>query len=306
MIRKNNHDYLLKVMIKSGGFQAVLGSFTDLCNRCVVQHRMKDAGAELFADALTASALLVSQRQETEEKYTIRYDCDGSVNGFILDSGTDGSLRGLPQNPSCGVSQQWKNDADLEKICGNRGSTVEITRSLRGKVLGTGKLETAFLQPSMALGYFVSVSDGVETEICTATELRSDPEAPLSMAYGILLQALPDCDLLKFEQIRNRLQEQHVQSLLKEGRGDGREKLLALLTYLLPDGSELPAEDQIIQADRIRFFCTCSRDRMLAMAMRMLGREDLFKLLQEKPVTGMRCHFCNTEYQFTADDLKDY
>ena len=304
MTKKNNHDYLLKVSVKDYGFQAVLGRFTDLCNHCVCQHRIKDAGAKLFADALTASALLVSQRQAPDEKYTIRFDCDGVICGFILDSNDQGALRGLPKNTSAGTAMQWNTAADLEDLCGVKGSTVEITRSIKGRVVGTGKLETAFLQPSMALGYFVSVGDGVETEISAVTSLRPNPEAPLASADGMMLQVLPDCDLVRFEQIRNRLQESAAKAILADSGLTAEDKLQKILKYILPENAVLPEEETVQTLERVRFGCTCSREHIFAMAVRMLGREDLLALLNEKPVTGMRCHFCNTEYQFTADDLK--
>jgi molecular chaperone Hsp33 len=47
--------------------------------------------------------------------------------------------------------------------------------------------------------------------------------------------------------------------------------------------------------------CRCSRER-IAGILRSLPQDDVEEMRSE-PVTTVTCEFCNTTYQFTADDL---
>lgn len=51
------------------------------------------------------------------------------------------------------------------------------------------------------------------------------------------------------------------------------------------------------------FACTCSRERF-ANALHQLGAEELRSILREQGEVETQCHFCNTEYVFTAADIE--
>ena len=282
-----------------------MGCFSALCNRCAVQHHAEGGFAKLFADALCSAALIVSSRADPLEKCSIRYSCGDPVRGFVLDSNEDGSLRGMPVNSLRGDGWTWNSAADLEKLCGVNGSELEVTRSVHGRITRRGKLSSAFLQPSMAMAYFESVSDGVETEISSAISICANPEAPVQSAWALMLEAMPDCNLEDFEKIRNRLHDKAVMDVLGRSGIAPEEKLHLLLEQILPPDSPVPEKQEMERLPSVRFGCTCSRERMLAMAVRMLGFDDLKALLKEKPETVMRCHFCNSEYRFTEKDLPE-
>ena len=51
------------------------------------------------------------------------------------------------------------------------------------------------------------------------------------------------------------------------------------------------------------FHCNCSRERV-TKALVAMGDKELRSLIDEgKPVT-LNCHFCNTDYTFSVDELK--
>jgi molecular chaperone Hsp33 len=49
------------------------------------------------------------------------------------------------------------------------------------------------------------------------------------------------------------------------------------------------------------FGCRCSRDKVAAM-LRMLGREEISSILEERGSVEVRCEFCNLDYMFDAVD----
>ena len=58
--------------------------------------------------------------------------------------------------------------------------------------------------------------------------------------------------------------------------------------------------------DRVdtRFYCNCSKQRV-EKALISIGRKDLNEMIQEGKPIEMNCHFCNTNYTFRVEELKE-
>ncbi|MFK7160444.1 Hsp33 family molecular chaperone HslO [Marinospirillum sp. MEB164] len=142
-------------------------------------------------------------------------------------------------------------------------------------------------QPSLAasLESYFATSEQLPTHLWLAANGQS--------AGGLLLQKLPD----DAQNLDPDAWERSIQlaSTVKD------EELLELdqLTLL----HRLYHEEQLRVFDPkpLAFGCTCSRER-LANALIALGPQDLLSLLEEQSPLTTQCHFCNTEYRFTAAD----
>ena len=53
----------------------------------------------------------------------------------------------------------------------------------------------------------------------------------------------------------------------------------------------------------VSFTCNCSRERM-EKALISLGGREIDQMIKEQESIEMNCHFCNSSYQFSVDDLK--
>ena len=58
--------------------------------------------------------------------------------------------------------------------------------------------------------------------------------------------------------------------------------------------------------DRIpaSFTCNCSKQRM-ERALISLGRKEIKEMIQDKKSIEINCHFCNTHYNFSVEELQD-
>ena len=85
-----------------------------------------------------------------------------------------------------------------------------------------------------------------------------------------------------------------VTGLLDEGNTPEQllERLLGNLNLELSD--TLP----------VRFCCNCSKTRV-EKALISIGRQELKSMIQEGKPVELNCHFCNTNYQFSIEELKD-
>ena len=296
MVMRVEPDYLTRAVVKTPAIRLAIGSFKDLTSEGLIRHDTDPVAGRLLAGALNSAALM-SVLLDDKEKYSIRIDYPGPVRGLLVDANADGRVRGLIRNPHVMESAD-----SVEVACGDADATVAVTRSCEGRILNSGEVRTAFIMPSAALGYFLSVSDQVESEIRCEIQLQPDPKAPVRSAFGVLIQALPGCDAEEFDGIRNRLLAPEAGKILQDAMLLADEKLRTLLMWLLAT-AEAP-EYAAYPVAPAKFLCNCSRERMRDMALQMLGRDDLRKLFSENPNPAVRCQFCRNEYHLSAEDVK--
>jgi molecular chaperone Hsp33 len=97
------------------------------------------------------------------------------------------------------------------------------------------------------------------------------------------------------ELLEKRLGEIHsVTSLLEEGKTPEM-----ILTYIL-GGLGL----DIMEQSPVSFTCNCDKERV-EKALISIGRKELEEMIDEGKSIEVNCHFCNTNYEFTVEDLKD-
>ena len=52
-----------------------------------------------------------------------------------------------------------------------------------------------------------------------------------------------------------------------------------------------------------KFYCNCSKERV-EKAVISVGEKELQSMIDDGKPIEVNCHFCNTHYTFTVDDLK--
>ena len=53
-----------------------------------------------------------------------------------------------------------------------------------------------------------------------------------------------------------------------------------------------------------KFYCNCNKKRV-EKALISIGRKELNEMIQEGKPIELNCHFCNTNYTFTVEELKE-
>ena len=53
-----------------------------------------------------------------------------------------------------------------------------------------------------------------------------------------------------------------------------------------------------------RFYCNCDKARV-EKALISIGKKELQSMIDDGEEIEMHCHFCNTRYKFSVDELKE-
>ena len=114
-------------------------------------------------------------------------------------------------------------------------------------------------------------------------------------AGGFMIQMMPFAEEKVIAALEERLKEfSSVTSHLDAGETpeDMMEKLFA--------GFDMSIEDKI----PAQFSCNCSKERV-SKAVISVGKEELTKMIEEGEPIEVNCHFCNSHYHFSVEELKE-
>lgn len=267
---------------------------TRVVNEAVVRHNCDPLSAHLLGRALGAG-LLLSGVLGPAERYNLRWQYQGCVRTLLVDAGGDGTVRGFisPTDLSDhgGSKQEFFGD----------GGQISVVRSRGGRVLNSGTVQSILHDVVDDLTFYLSVSDQVETVMTVLIAFNPDPEQPVKLCRGLMLQAMPDTDLHQFERLREELAHPRVRALLaRETEPDSL--LPSLVNGLVREEVEEPG--LVYEACAAPCFqCTCSREKM-DLVVRSLSYADRIDILQKGEALRINCQFCNHQYVMTLDDCR--
>lgn len=286
-----NTDSLLRGSFKDIDVRFILAKTTQTVTTGIFTHNTDPVASHIFGSSITCAALLSSLLTD-RERYSVQWHYEGLIGGVVVDVNAEGHVRGIPKNTSL-MSAMTKAD-----LYGEKGH-ISIIKSVEGKILSSGTSETAMLDIADDVSFHFSTSDQIETELVSVVNFNADPENPVQIAGGFMMQALPGCDLKLFEKMRNAIKETSFLDILTQN-GNDEKKLHQVLKYLYEKTEKECPEDarQIASYEFGRspvYQCTCSKEKM-QNALRTIDPAELKELLKQPEGIKLKCDFCHTEY----------
>ncbi|MDA0322688.1 MAG: Hsp33 family molecular chaperone HslO [Verrucomicrobia bacterium] len=265
---------------------------TGVANDAVLRHDCGPVSAHILGRALNAG-LLSSTLLAEDERVNIRWHYDGNLKTLIVDAGADSTVRGFvsPRDLS-------SNSGDADDVFGEKGQITAV-RSKEGQVLSHGTADAPMRHVAQDLAYFYSVSEQVETGITIMIGLQADVRCPVSLCRGLMIQALPECDLERFGAVRTQLEADPFRQLMaRESEADSHFETImnSLLADVAPE-----TQMEFAASATPRFVCTCTRDKMGAV-LRTLPYGERMSMAKAKEDVAVNCQFCSKRYVLTIDD----
>lgn len=259
----------------------------------ILRHDCDPVSAHVLSRAVGAAAL-VSTHLTEDEKYTLRWNYQGKLSCLIADCDAQAHVRALiiPTD----LASQVNNEAE---IWGQDG-TMTVIKSTATQILNSGSTSAGLLDVVEDLAFHFSTSDQVETAMAVLTGFRPDPQNPVSSCRGIMLQALPDCDLERFDRVRNRLASPECRHLLASPVVP--DALFEQFAMLLCQNETEDHAFTLEPSPAPSFRCSCTKQSMIA-ALATLSNEEKEDILNKDGAITMTCRFCNTTHKITREDL---
>lgn len=288
-------DCLHRGVLGEGQIRFAHAVTTGLANEAVLAHDCDPVSAHVLCRALTAG-VLTSPLLVDDERYTLRWQYAGALASVVVDVDGSAQVRGFVTPTDLG------SRADTEPALYGESGRVATIKSSAASILSSSVIEAQLMDVVEDLAFLFCASDQIETGMAVLVGFAPDVARPVSVCQGVMLQALPDCDLERFERIRRQLAAPACRDLLSGAPGfDGHAKRLARALC----GGETPsAEFSLMECEPPCFRCHCTRERMLDV-VRALPEQERRTMLAEGEDVTIRCQFCAEAHTIAMAELAD-
>ena len=284
-------DHIIRAMSKDGFVKAVAVVSTETVERARNIHHTTAVATAALGRVLSAASMIGNMQKIEEGSVTLQFKGGGPLGTVLAVSDAEGNVRGYVQNPVIDLLEKYPGKLDVGAAVGTDGM-LTVIRDLHMKepYIGSVELTTGEIGDDIA-AYFAH-SEQTPTA-CGLGELV-DPDQSVRCAGGYLVQLLPGApeDVISRVEI-GIMNAGAVTKMLEDGL-DGAGIIRAVLENF---------EVELFEPEPIGYRCYCSRDRVTG-ALISLGREELGDMIREGKDVHMSCQFCDADYVFTPEQLK--
>lgn len=282
-------DEIYKGRLEGLDIAFVYAKTTELANEIIVKHNCDPAAAHLLGRSVNASVMAASLLP-SNQKINISWRYKGALKAIVVDAGHDGSVRGM-----ISPAQLTNLAKDNTSLFGDVGE-LQVVTSDGGKILNSGTTPVALHDPVNDFGYHFSISDQIETEIVSYIGFQQNPERPVVVSQGLMIQALPSCDLSNFDIIRRRMEGAPFKKAVQ--RSDIVDDGFGQVVGVLVEGQDLYSGLEVKKVATPYFKCTCSQEKMAAV-VRSIPIPERMNMVKRNEDVYINCQFCATKYKLT-------
>ena len=285
-------DGLERGMNRGKTIRVVAAVTTDLVREACLRHELTGLQAVALGRALTGGCLLSTLTKRGDERVRIQLHGGGPLGRILIDSRSDGSVRGCLQHrldEGAVTAAKPHGRARVRELVGRSGNVV-VTRDVGLDQQYQGTVEVTSGEIDVDLESYLNRSEQLPSVL--ACEVVLDARDEVLRAAGILCQTFPDAGVENLEEVHARVHGDGLADLLRVERTTAE-----LMGFAL--GGE--AVDKTVTT-QLSFRCGCSPARALQV-LTTLGAEDLDSLADEPGETEVRCSFCGARYSLAAPAL---
>ena len=285
------NDYIIRAVAANDQIRAFAAVTTEMVENARERHNTSPVATAALGRLLTAGAMMGSMMKGEKDFLTLQIKAGGPLQGITVTADSKGNVKGYVGNPDVCIPANSKGKLDVAGAVGPGFLSVIKDMGLKEPYSGQVMLQTCEIAEDLT--YYFATSEQVPSAVGLGVLMNKNNT--VRQAGGFIVQLMPFAE----ESVISRLEENvqkisSVTSLLEEGHTPE-----SLLEKVL-EGFDVQINDKM----DTRFHCNCTRERV-EKALISIGRKELNEMIQEGKPIEMNCHFCNSNYTFTVEELKE-
>jgi molecular chaperone Hsp33 len=283
-------DIIIRGTAANGQIRAFAASTKNLCEEARRRHDMSPIGAVALGRLLTGGAMMGTMMKNDADIVTIQIKGDGPIGSMTVTADPRGRVKGYVANPQVMLPLK-DGKLDIAGALGIGVLSVIKDIGLKEPYVGDTILITSEIGDDLT--YYFATSEQVPSSVALGVLMNKDNT--VEQAGGFIIQLMPGAD----EEIVDRLEKsvrevKSVTELLEAGMTPED-----ILRQVLGD-----MDFQVLDTITPQFYCNCSKDRV-SKAIMSIGKKDIQDMINDGKPIEVNCHFCNTNYTFSVDELKE-
>ena len=285
------NDYIIRATAANDQIRAFAAVTTEMVETAREHHNTSPVATAALGRLLTAGAMMGSMMKGEKDVLTLQIKAGGPLQGITVTADSQGNVKGYVGNPDVCIPANSKGKLDVAGAVGPGFLTVIKDMGLKEPYSGQVMLQTCEIAEDLT--YYFATSEQVPSAVGLGVLMNKNNT--VRQAGGFIVQLMPFAEEDVISKLEQNVQKiNSVTNLLEEGHTPE-----SLLEKVL-EGFDV----QINEKMDTRFHCNCTRERV-EKALISIGRKELNEMIQEGKPIEMNCHFCNTNYTFTVEEMKE-
>lgn len=283
-------DYIIRATAADSQIRAFAATTRELAEAARKAHNTSPVATAALGRLLSAGAMMGVMMKGEKDILTIQVRGDGPIGGITVTADSQGNVKGYVNNPGVMLPPNAFGKLDVGGAVGQGMLNVIKDMGLKEPYVGQVDLQTGEIGDDLT--YYFASSEQVPSAVGLGVLMEHNNT--VKQAGGFIIQLMPFTDEKVIEALENKLANvQSVTAMLDQGMGP--EEIL----------EELLGEFGLEITDRIptQFYCNCDKKRIEKVLI-SIGEKELKSMIADGKPIEVNCHFCNTNYTFSVEELK--
>ncbi len=284
-------DYIVRATAANNQIRAFAATTREMVEHARAAHNTSPVATAALGRLMTAGAMMGIMMKGDKNILTLQIQCSGPIGGLTVTADSKGNVKGYVNNPNVLLHANARGKLDVGGALDMGVLSVIKDLGLKEPYVGQVELKTGEIGDDLT--YYFASSEQVPSAV--GLGVLMDKGNTVRRAGGFIVQLMPFAEESVIAQLEKNLAEiTSVTALLDQDYTPEMilEKLLGNLDL------------EIKETVPTQFYCNCDKDRV-AKALISIGGKELKSLIQEGKEIELNCHFCNTNYNFTIEELKE-
>lgn len=285
------NDYIVRATAANNQIRAFAATTRNVVETARAAHNTSPVATAALGRLLTAGALMGSMMKNDTDILTLQIKCNGPIQGLTVTADVKGNVKGYVENPDVMLPPSKKGKLDVAAALDLGVLSVIKDMGLKEPYVGQTILTTSEIAEDLT--YYFATSEQVPSSVGLGVLMKKDNT--VKQAGGFIVQVMPFVDDAVVDKLEANIGKiDSVTAMLDKGYTP--EKILETVL----EGMDVEYTDTL----PTQFACNCSKERV-EKALISIGRKDIQEMIDDGKDIEMHCHFCNTSYQFSVDELKE-
>ncbi|MCC8163122.1 MAG: Hsp33 family molecular chaperone HslO [Lachnospiraceae bacterium] len=284
-------DYIVRATAADGQIRAFAVTARDMVEEARARHNTSPVATAALGRLMSAGAMMGIMMKGEDDLLTLQIHCDGPIGGLTVTADSHGGVKGYVNHPEVMLPPNSRGKLDVGGALG--AGTLSVVKDLGLKEPYVGQTELQSGEVAEDLTYYFANSEQTPSSVGLGVLMERDNT--VRQAGGFIIQLMPEVEDAVIDRLERKLSEIHSVTTYLD-RGYTPEQLL---TEILGE-----FDVEFLERTDTRFYCNCSRNRV-EKALLSVGRKGLNEMIQDGKPVEVKCHFCNTPYEFSVEDLKE-
>lgn len=284
-------DKIVRAIAANAQIRAFACTTRDMVETARAAHNTSPVVTAALGRLLTAGAMMGSMLKGEKDILTLQVKAGGPMQGMTVTADSHGNVKGYANVPDVILPANDKGKLDVAGAVGVGFLNVIKDLGLKEPYVGQTVLQTSEIAEDLT--YYFATSEQVPSSVGLGVLMEKDNT--VKRAGGFIVQLMPFAEKEVIDRLEQNLSKiTSVTSLLDEGKSP--EQILELIL----EGLDMEVVDTLPTG----FACNCDKKRV-EKALVSIGKKEIKDMIDEGKEIEVNCHFCNTNYVYSVEELKE-